>query len=83
MTSASRTRPRAQTPIHDKTDQYKAFTYLSYVLDDTSRISVMGSASYADFQVPNTPGLARRAKCPTASDWNQCHVRHQFRFHRC
>ena len=45
------------TPIHDDTDQYKAFTYLSYVLDDTSRISVMGSASYADFQVPNTPGL--------------------------
>jgi outer membrane receptor protein involved in Fe transport len=44
-------------PIHDITDQYKAFTYLSYVLDDTSRISFMGSASYSDFQIPNTPGL--------------------------
>ena len=44
-------------PIHDDTDQYKMFTYLSYVIDDTSRISVMGSASYSDFQLPNTPGL--------------------------
>jgi outer membrane receptor protein involved in Fe transport len=45
------------TPIHDTTEQYKGFTYLSYVLDDTSRLSFMGSAGYADFQVPNTPGL--------------------------
>ncbi len=45
------------TPIHDTTDQYKMFTYLSYILDDTSRLSFMGSASYSDFQVPNTPGL--------------------------
>jgi len=44
-------------PIHDITDQYRAFTYLSYVLDDTSRISFIGSLSYSDFQVPNTPGL--------------------------
>jgi hypothetical protein len=47
-------------PIHDATDQYKAFTYWSYVLDDTSRISAMGSLSYVDFQVPDianrTPG---------------------------
>jgi outer membrane receptor protein involved in Fe transport len=41
--------------IHDVTDQFKAFTYLSYVLDDTSRISVMGSASYANFQIPIDP----------------------------
>ena len=47
----------SKTPIHDDTDQFKAFTYLSYVMDETSRISVMGSVSYADFQVPNTPGL--------------------------
>src|SRR6266404_1133214 len=44
-------------PIHDITDQYKAFSYLSYVLDDTSRISFMGSLSYSDFQIPNTEGL--------------------------
>ena len=43
--------------IHDQTDQYKAFVYASRILSDTSRISLMGSASYSDFQVPNTPGL--------------------------
>ena len=31
--------------------------YGSYILDDTSRVSLMGSASYSNFQVPNTLGL--------------------------
>lgn len=43
--------------IHDHTDQYKTFLYGSYIIDDTSRLMLMGSASYSDFQVPNTPGL--------------------------
>jgi outer membrane receptor protein involved in Fe transport len=43
--------------VHDSTDQYKAFTYLSYILDHTSRITLMGGASYSNFQVPDTPGL--------------------------
>jgi len=45
------------TAIHDVTDQYKTFTYLSYLIDDTSRVSFMGSLSYSDFQVPDTGGL--------------------------
>jgi outer membrane receptor protein involved in Fe transport len=44
-------------PVHDDSDQYKAFTYMSYILDSTSRISFMGSASYSDFEIPDTPGL--------------------------
>jgi outer membrane receptor for ferrienterochelin and colicin len=44
-------------PIHDTTDQYKTFAYLSHILDATSRISFIGSGSYSNFQVPNTPGL--------------------------
>ena len=55
-------------PIHDVTDQFKTFTYLSYVLDDTSRISLMGSASYADFQLPNTPGLTPDP-APGGTNW--------------
>jgi outer membrane receptor protein involved in Fe transport len=43
--------------IHDQTEQYKSFLYASRILSDTSRVTVMGSASYSDFQVPNTPGL--------------------------
>ncbi len=41
--------------IHDNTDQYKAFVYGSYVIDDTSRVSIIGSVSYADYQLPIDP----------------------------
>ena len=47
----------SKNAIHDNTDQYRSFLYGSYIIDDTSRITVMGSVSYSDFQVPNTPGL--------------------------
>jgi hypothetical protein len=30
----------------------------------------MGSASYSNFQVPNTPGLPVRAPRPAATPWN-------------
>jgi outer membrane receptor protein involved in Fe transport len=45
-------------PIHDYTDQQKFFTYLAYRPDDTSRISLLANASYADFQIPDSSGLA-------------------------
>lgn len=44
-------------PIHDDTDQHKFFSYLSYVIDDTSRVSLLVGANHSDFQIPNTPGL--------------------------
>ena len=44
-------------PIHDVTEQEKGFGYFSWRLDDTSRISLLTSASYAKFELPNTPGL--------------------------
>ncbi len=43
---------------HDRTNQERLFTYLSYRLDDTSRLSLLLNASNADFQLPNTGGLA-------------------------
>src|SRR6202045_5402748 len=33
---------RSANPIHDDTDQIKFFTYSSYIIDDTSRISLIG-----------------------------------------
>ena len=42
-------------PLHDYTDQYKGFGDISYVIDDTSRLSLILSASYGDFQIPNNP----------------------------
>ncbi len=47
--------PKSST-IHDETNQYREFGYLSYVIDDTSRISLFGGSSYQDYQIPNNPG---------------------------
>ena len=41
--------------IHDRTDQYKLFADLSYIIDDTSRITLLLSGTYSDFQIPNNP----------------------------
>jgi outer membrane receptor protein involved in Fe transport len=60
----------AHSAIHDVTDQYKTFAYLSYLLDDTSRVSFMGSASYSDFQVPNTLGLPVGTSPDGSMPWN-------------
>ena len=61
--SASRTPRPAPSRSTITRNQYKGFTYLSYILDDTSRISLMGSASYSTFQIPNTPGMPLPAFC--------------------
>jgi len=45
-------------PLHDETDQEKLFGYFSHRLSDTSRLTLLLSGSYADFQIPNTPGLS-------------------------
>ena len=63
----------SHTAIHDMTDQGKAFVYASCILSDTSRISLMGSASYSNFQVPNTPGLQNdpaNYSAPGGQPWN-------------
>ncbi len=57
------------TPLHDDTDQYKGFMYLSYLLDDTSRISLIGSAYYANFQIPIDPNLQPDSTQANGSPW--------------
>lgn len=42
-------------PIHDYTNQFKAFGKISYLIDDSSRISLILSASYGDFELPDVP----------------------------
>ncbi len=43
------------TPLHDRSDQEKAFGYFSYLLDDTSRLTLIVNASYSDYQIPDIP----------------------------
>ena len=59
----------AATAIHDNTQQFKTFSYFSYILDDTSRVNVMVGASYANFEIPNTPKLAV-GTAPGGDPWN-------------
>jgi outer membrane receptor protein involved in Fe transport len=48
----------SDNPLHDVTDQGKVFGYLSHRFDSSSRLTLLLSASYATFEIPNTPGLA-------------------------
>jgi outer membrane receptor protein involved in Fe transport len=41
--------------IHDWTEQYKGFANISYLIDDSSRISLLLSGTYSDFQIPANP----------------------------
>src|SRR5437868_6330697 len=47
---------RSSSPIHDDTDQFKQFAYLSYIIDDTSRFTLLAGDNHSDFQIPNNPG---------------------------
>jgi outer membrane cobalamin receptor len=38
-------------PIHDQTKQYKGFGDFSYIIDDSSRITLLLSGTYSDFQI--------------------------------
>jgi outer membrane receptor protein involved in Fe transport len=42
--------------LHDQTQQNKGFGYLSYLLNDTSRINLLFGTSDNRFQIPNVPG---------------------------
>ena len=48
----------SSNPLHDVTDQEKCFGYFAHRFDQTSRLSLLLSGSYADFEIPNTPGLS-------------------------
>ena len=61
-------------PLHDYTDQEKAFAYLSYNIDSTSRVSLLLNASYADFELPNTPGLPQKFKLADVPSANSATV---------
>jgi outer membrane receptor protein involved in Fe transport len=45
-------------PIHNETNQYRGFAYLSGIIDPTARITGIFGTSRGQFQIPNTPGLS-------------------------
>ena len=44
------------TPIHDDTEQGRAFGYVSTLLNPTTRLSFITGSSVQNFQIPNSPG---------------------------
>ncbi len=58
----------SSTAIHDSTDQYKFFTYASYVLNDTSRVTTMFGGSHSTFEIPDTAGLPA-GTAPGGAQW--------------
>ena len=49
--------PTAQQPaIHDDTRQFHGFGYLSWLIDDKSRLSFFGGSAISRYQIPNIPG---------------------------
>ena len=47
---------RSANPLHDDTDQEKYLNYLSYIIDDSSRVTLLVGANHGDFEIPNNPG---------------------------
>lgn len=43
-------------PIHDNTQQGRAFAYVSSFLDESTRVSFIGGSTYTKLQIPNNPG---------------------------
>ena len=41
--------------IHDRTEQWRGFGYLSYILNKTDRLTAFGGTSVGAFQIPNSP----------------------------
>ncbi|TMK37186.1 MAG: TonB-dependent receptor, partial [Alphaproteobacteria bacterium] len=41
-------------PLHDETNQYRGFAYLSGIIDPTARITGIFGTSRSQFQIPNT-----------------------------
>ncbi len=44
--------------IHDRTEQWRGFGYMSYILNDTNRVTAFGGTSIGKFEIPNSPGIA-------------------------
>ncbi|HUD45187.1 MAG TPA: TonB-dependent receptor [Candidatus Baltobacteraceae bacterium] len=45
----------SSVPIHDYTDQYRTFMYGSYIIDDSSRLTMIASVDDSDYEIPINP----------------------------
>ena len=56
--------------IHDRTEQARAFGYLSYVMDENTRLGLMVGTYQGRFQIPNNPDQTPAFSLTGVSDVN-------------
>ncbi len=56
--------------LHDDSDQEKGFAYLSQILSDTSRLSLIAGTSIGTFLIPDSPGIAPQYQAGAVADFN-------------
>ncbi len=61
-------------PTHDNTDQFKGFLNLSYLIDGSSRLTLIVSAAHDAFQLPTTPGQTPQYQYGTITAFNSATV---------
>ncbi len=60
--------------IHDFTQQGRGFGYLSTVIDDTSRLSLIVGTSNSKFQIPDNPGQMPTYSVFGITDFNSANI---------
>jgi outer membrane receptor protein involved in Fe transport len=61
-------------PTHDDTDQFKGFGNFSYLIDNTSRLTLIISAAHGSFQLPTTPGQVPQYQYGSITTFNSSQV---------
>ena len=74
----------SRKPIHDHTNQVKAFGDISYLIDNNTRLSFLFGAANSRFEIPNKPGQAPAFGYLDQTDFNSADLnerqREQTRF---
>ncbi|HEY1589050.1 MAG TPA: TonB-dependent receptor, partial [Rhodanobacter sp.] len=64
----------SRTPIHDHTNQAKAFGDISYLIDNDTRLSFLFGAANNRFQIPNNPDQAPQFGYLDTVDFNSANL---------
>jgi outer membrane receptor protein involved in Fe transport len=64
----------SRTPIHDRTNQVKAFGDVSYLINSDTRLSVMFGITNNRFQIPNNPGKTPQFGYQDITDFNSANL---------
>lgn len=67
----------SRKPIHDHTNQVKGFGDISYLINDTTRLSFMFGVSNSRFQIPNNPGQTPQFGYLDTVDFNSANLNEQ------